>query len=84
MIDKWIETKDELKALKKTLGVRDDWHEPDEQDVSVELMQDRLDNAFGDESEAHIILTHTNPSYTVDGEVRYAINVANLLAWASA
>lgn len=82
MIDQWIETKADLKKLAELLGVRDDWHEPDEQGVSCELMQDRLDNAFGDESEAHIILTHTNPSYTIDGEVRYAINVANLLAWA--
>ncbi len=84
MIDKWIETSMELKELKVTLGVRDDWHEPDEQDVTVEMVDGPLDNAFGDESEAHLVLTHTDPDYTVDSEVRYAVNAANLLAWASA
>jgi hypothetical protein len=83
MIDKWINTKDELKALAKTLGVRDDWHEPDEQDVAVTMVAGPLDNAFGDTTEAHIILTHlwANDDGT---EVTYAVNAANLLAWASA
>jgi len=84
MIDKWIETSMELKELKLKLGVRNDWHEPDEQDLTIEMVDGRFDNAFGDESEAHVIITHTDPTYTVDDEVRYAVNAANLLAWASA
>lgn len=83
MIDKWIETSMELKELKLTLGVRNDWHEPDEQNVTVEMVAGPLDNAFGDTSEAHLILTHlwANKDGT---EVSYAVNAANLLAWASA
>jgi len=54
MIDKWIETSMELKELKLKLGVRNDWHEPDEQNVVVEMVNGRFDNAFGDTSEAHL------------------------------
>lgn len=90
MIDKWIDTKAALKELKATLGVRDNWHEPDEQDVEATLVDRardgaplKFDNAFCDHTEAHIILTHLWAK--ADGsEVTYAVNAANLLAWASA
>ncbi len=85
-IDKWIETKEELRELAKTLGVRYDWHEPDEQDVDVRLVACiagkslSFDNAHGDESEHQILLTHHDAR--IDPVVTYALNVANLLAWA--
>jgi len=38
-------TQDELKLLAKWLGVRDDWHEPDESGVTAEVHGVHLDNA---------------------------------------
>lgn len=81
-IDKWIETKQELRELAKKLGVRDDWHNADCEGLEIMLYEDAFDNAHCDESEAHVVITHSDPAYTIDDEVRYAINAANLLAWA--
>jgi hypothetical protein len=40
-----IDTKDQIKALAAKLGVRLDWHEPDEQKVTVQVAGDTFDNA---------------------------------------
>ena len=40
-----IQTKEELQLLALYLGVRDDWHEPDEQDLTVEIHGTEFDNA---------------------------------------
>lgn len=70
-----IDSKKELVALKNWLGVRDDWHEPDEQDVSCHVEGCEFDNA-GFDTEMHVVLHQ-------DGET-YRVNLATLLSWASA
>lgn len=40
-----INTKDELKRLAQDLGVRNDWHEPDEQGLTVFGFGSHFDNA---------------------------------------
>jgi len=42
---KRINTRRELQRLAKELGVREDWHEPDEQDVEVYGFGGHFDNA---------------------------------------
>lgn len=42
---KRINTRAELVQLAGELGVRPDWHEPDEQDVSVRIEGEQFDNA---------------------------------------
>lgn len=74
-----ISTKADLRALAARLGVRHDWHEPDEQDVTARVEGNKLDNAGGPagaKSEMHVILTH-------DGEDVASINLASLLGWAA-
>lgn len=82
-----IRTRAELLALKEELGVRDDWHEPDEQDVTADVAGVSFDNAglWPAESrpfaapeviEQHIVLRH-------NGETVAAVNLATLFAWAT-
>lgn len=40
-----INNKEELQELAKKLGVRHDWHEPDEQEVSIRIRGKSFDNA---------------------------------------
>ena len=40
-----ISTQDDLVALANRLGVRPDWHEPDEQDVTAQVHGGSFDNA---------------------------------------
>lgn len=40
-----ITTKAQLQALALELGVRENWHEPDEQEVHAEVFGQRFDNA---------------------------------------
>jgi hypothetical protein len=81
-IDKWIETKDELKTWAADRDLRDDWHDAEVADIEIRAVNGPLNNAFCDASEAHIVLIESNPAYTVDPQVTFAINAANLLAWA--
>lgn len=66
--------------LKKSLGVRDDWHEPDEQEVTVDMVKGskayRFDNAFCNEREHHIIIMKNNKPVA-------SVNLALLCSWAS-
>lgn len=80
---KRIKTKAELIALANELGVRPDWHEPDEQDVTVTVKGRRFDNAgFWPESsdpcatERHVIIKQA-------GKPVAAVNLATLFAWAT-
>jgi hypothetical protein len=78
-IDRWINTHEELVEFKKAAGLRDDWHEPDEQNIDARLSEQwpTFDNAFGDDSEQHVILYNMHTTESV------AINLATLLAWAT-
>jgi hypothetical protein len=42
---KEISTKKDLLKLKEILKVRPDWHEPDEQEVTAEVLGKKFDNA---------------------------------------
>lgn len=77
----------DLIQLTKSLGMRSDWHEPDEQDVSARVAGSSFDNAgFWPTSdcknlpptavELHVIISHKGVDVA-------AINLATLLSWAS-
>jgi hypothetical protein len=77
----------ELRALADRLGVRADWHEPDEQGVTARVEGAGFDNAgfwpasnrFApgeDGVEAHVIISQ-------DDEDAACVNLASLLAMAS-
>jgi len=70
-----VQTLQKFKMLSKALGVRSDWHEPDEQGVSAEITGDHLDNAGA------------GPEFTVvlkkNGKEMGKINLATLLAMAA-
>jgi hypothetical protein len=40
-----IDTREQLQELARELGVRHDWHEPDEQEVTVSVQGQSFDNA---------------------------------------
>lgn len=81
-----IQTVEHMADLAHDLGVRPDWHEPDNQGVGARIRGNHLDNAMGStisdigedntSGEFNIVITH-------DGEDVAVINLANLLAWAS-
>jgi hypothetical protein len=86
---KRINSRDQLVRLARELGVRDNWHEPDEQEVTVKVRGDSFDNAgfwgrykgelntFGDgQQEVWVELLK-------DGEPVAEINLATLFAFAT-
>jgi len=83
---KGIHTPDDLSKLAADLGVRSDWHEPDEQEVDVRIRGNHLDNAMGstmrdigDNNEAgeyNIVITRAGRDVAV-------VNLATLLSWGS-
>jgi len=83
-IDVWIETKRELKRLAKRLELPSDWHDADCANLRIKFVGGPLTNAQCDSSEAHIVIVERYPNYTIDKKVTFAINAANLLAWACA
>jgi len=83
-IDVWIETKDELQQLAKRLELPSDWHDADCHDLGVKFVGGPFTNAMCDESEAHIVIVEHDPDYTIDKRVTFAVNAANLFAWACA
>lgn len=81
-----IHTKDDLRALARDLGVRDSWHEPDEQGLTAVVKGTKFDNAgfwpeglpLSDGSkvvEKHVVIRK-------DGQDVAAVNLATLLAFA--
>lgn len=95
---KRIVERDQLRQLAQELGVRPDWHEPDEQDVGAKVYGTHLDCAgfwayrtdqspHPDIEELHVILWRTRYDEKTgrreDVEPIAAINLATLLAWAS-
>jgi hypothetical protein len=78
-----INTRSELIDLQRELGLRLDWHEPDEQDVTARVEGSSFDNAgfWGNPGtaltqELHVVI------YQQDRAVA-AINLATLFAWAT-
>lgn len=81
---KLIMTQKELAELAEELGVRHDWHEPDEQDLTLTFGGTHFDNACPwsaversqEYAEQHVIINHAGKPVAV-------INMAMLLSWAS-
>lgn len=88
---KRINTKVDLKQLAQDLGVRHDWHEPDEQEVTARVKGAHLDNAFGstakdyishDYAEGPVDYGEYNVIISQDGQEVAVVNLASLLAFA--
>lgn len=84
---KRIITRRDFAKLAQDLGTRRDWHEPDEQEITVEVQHGVFDNAgfwprpdFEDLApeitEMHMIISQR-------GEPVAAVNLATLCAWAA-
>lgn len=80
---KRITARADLTTLEHELGVRPDWHEPDEQDVTVEVHGNNFDNAgfwpVGTPTgivEQHVIIKQAGKPVAV-------VNLATLFAWAA-
>lgn len=72
--------------LARTLGVRSDWHEPDEQNVTARVSGTRFDNAgFWPHPESYSPPTTVEQYVTIvrDGVEVAHVNLATLCAWAS-
>lgn len=95
---KLITTRVELVALARGLGVRPDWHEPDEQGVSARVFGQGFDNAMppglwmgnieqGQEphAEQYVVLyqAQEDAEFQTDPEPVAAVNLATLFAWAT-
>jgi len=72
---KYINTRQQLRSLARTLGVRDSWHEPDEQGLTAKVKGKTFDNA-GTPGEMVLIVYK-------DGSPIFAVNIATLLAFAT-
>jgi hypothetical protein len=95
---KIIRTRAELRELARELGVRPDWHEPDEQSLTARVHGTSFDNAMGigdwygagrdgvPQAELHVILYRV-PSWSDFGgtepEPLAVVNLATLFAWAA-
>lgn len=79
-----IQTPEDLDALADDLGVRADWHEPDEQNVSAYIRGNHLDNAMGS-TMRDIGDDNSSGEFNIviqkDGEDVAVINLATLLSW---
>ena len=87
---KRINNAKELNELAKELGVRPDWHEPDEQEVNARIIGSHLDNAMGadpdadDDPDGSVRTRHWgeyNVVITKKGKDVAVVNLAELLAW---
>jgi hypothetical protein len=71
-----------MERLANQLGVRADWHEPDEQDVTAQVRGVTFDNAGfwpspdSPYAELHVVFYQDNQAVA-------AVNLATLCAWAS-
>lgn len=80
-----INTREQLEELAEHLGVRENWHEPDENDVTAEVRGSSFDNAgfWGredlagkDREELHVVLFR-------NGDEVAMVNLATLFAFAT-
>lgn len=96
MTVKRINTRPELLALKRELGVREDWHEPDEQEVTAYVRGNHLDNSgfWGEDPAARWKELYHEDADDVAGLEYWVtlyregvpvaeVNLATLFAWAT-
>jgi hypothetical protein len=81
-----VVTRDQLQRVARELGVRPDWHEPDEQGVTAVVTGKCLDNAGFDGSAAGCLSGTAGEELGVtifkDGQPVAEVNLAMLLSWA--
>lgn len=83
---KRITERSELIDLANELGVRPDWHEPDEQIVTVETAGVSFDNAGfwpDDASRPYGSILEHHVTILKDGKPVGVVNLATLFAWAT-
>lgn len=85
---KQIRSKAELVKLADELGVRPDWHEPDEQEVTATTHGVSFDNAgfWGQEYRSSFDDREFTEQYVIlhkDDSPVAAVNLATLFAWAT-
>lgn len=86
-----LNNRSDLQAFAAVNGLRNDWHEPDEQGISARIVGGHLDNAMGataeDALEYNVILTKEIAFDHLDGDTVAVdiavVNLATLLSWAS-
>lgn len=82
MAPRRLTKRSELIALANAFGMRADWHEPDEQDVTAVVRGQTFDNAgFWPEpektyEEMHVVIFR-------EGKPMASVNLATLFAWAT-
>ena len=76
-----IETRKELIAFAKKYGLRPDWHEPDEQGVSVTMKGKAFDNAYG--SSGFHNFAEKTVVLSIERKPVAMVNLASLFAWAA-
>lgn len=75
-----IMDREAFRAFKREYGLRDDWHEPDEQGIDAKVMGAHFDNSGFPEIEMQVLFIKRENG----GESWVArVNLANLCAWAS-
>ena len=83
-----IRKRSQLLELAKELGVRPDWHEPDEQEVTATTHGVSFDNAgFWDKTYRSTVdnynYTERHVTLYKDGKPVAKVNLATLFAWAT-
>ena len=68
-----------LREFAEEHEIRPDWHEPDEQGITAEVVGDHLDNAFGNSGTSGELVV----DLYVEGKLKCSINLATLLALAT-
>ena len=79
-------TQDQLRAVARQLGVRPDWHEPEEQQVTARVLGSDLDNAGFWGSEFALRQPCRRELWvqlSQGGKPVAEVNLATLLAWAT-
>ena len=81
---KRINTRAELIELARELGVRNDWHEPDEQEITATTHGVHFDNAgFWPTEEVRIGEPEQYVILYKEGDAVAAVNLATLFSWAA-
>jgi hypothetical protein len=85
-----VSTRAQLQGVADALGVRADWHEPDEQEVTAVVHGDNFDNAgfWGHDSRGTPVTFGEGQQemwieLRRDGHPVAEVNLATLLAWAT-